>query len=153
LVQPNILFKNSEGFLGFINTISIFAVLFQNIKENTMNPLMQLVQEEYKAKKASFPAFKAGDTVNVHVKIREGNKERIQQYQGVVIQIKNSGTNGESFSVRKVSNGVGVERTFPLASPSIDKIELIRQGVVRRARLYYLRGKMGKAARIKEKKG
>jgi large subunit ribosomal protein L19 len=139
--------------LGFINKISIFAVLFQNIKENTMNPLMQLVQEEYKAKKASLPAFKAGDTVNVHVKIREGNKERIQQYQGVVIQIKNSGTNGESFSVRKVSNGVGVERTFPLASPSIDKIELVRQGVVRRARLYYLRGKMGKAARIKEKKG
>jgi large subunit ribosomal protein L19 len=139
--------------LGFINKISIFAVLFQNIKENIMNPLMQLVQEEYKAKKASLPAFKAGDTVNVHVKIREGNKERIQQYQGVVIQIKNSGTNGESFSVRKVSNGVGVERTFPLASPSIDKIELVRQGVVRRARLYYLRGKMGKAARIKEKKG
>jgi large subunit ribosomal protein L19 len=118
-----------------------------------MNPLMQLVQEEYKAKKASLPAFKAGDTINVHVKIREGNKERIQQYQGTVIQIKNSGTNGESFSVRKVSNGVGVERTFPMASPSIDKIELVRAGVVRRARLYYLRGKMGKAARIKEKKG
>ena len=117
-----------------------------------MNPLMQLVQEEYKARKATFPAFKAGDTINVHVKIREGNKERIQQYQGTVIQVKNSGTNGESFSVRKVSNGVGVERTFPIASPSIDKIELVRQGVVRRARLYYLRGKAGKAARIKEKK-
>jgi large subunit ribosomal protein L19 len=133
--------------------ISIFAVLFQNIKENTMNPLMQLVQEEYKAKKASLPVFKAGDTINVHVKIREGNKERIQQYQGTVIQIKNSGTNGETFSVRKVSNGVGVERTFPIASPSIDKIELVRGGLVRRARLYYLRGKMGKAARIKERKG
>ncbi|HYG38419.1 MAG TPA: 50S ribosomal protein L19 [Cytophagales bacterium] len=118
-----------------------------------MNPLMQLVQEDYKSRKANLPTFKAGDTVNVHVKIREGNKERIQQYQGTVIQIKNSGSNGETFSVRKVSNGIGVERIFPMSSPSIDKIELVRQGAVRRARLYYLRGKMGKAARIKEKKG
>jgi len=114
---------------------------------------MNLVVSELRGKATAFPAFKAGDTVNVHVKIREGNKERIQQYQGTVIQRKNSGTAGETFSVRKVSNGVGVERTFPLLSPSIDKIELVREGIVRRARLYYLRGRAGKAARIKEKKG
>jgi large subunit ribosomal protein L19 len=117
-----------------------------------MSLLMQVVEDQYKDIRAKYPAFKAGDTVNVHVKIREGNKERIQQYQGTVIQVKNSGTNGETFSVRKVSNGVGVERIFPVLSPNIDKIEVLRQGVVRRARIYYLRGKAGKAARIKEKK-
>jgi large subunit ribosomal protein L19 len=88
----------------------------------------------------------------VHVKIREGNKERIQQFQGTVIQRKNPNTNGETFTVRKISNSVGVERIFPLLSPNIDKIELVRRGVVRRARLFYLRGKSGKAARIKESK-
>jgi len=113
---------------------------------------MQYVEDQTKEVKSRYPSFKAGDTINVHVKIREGNKERIQQYQGTVIQVKNSGTNGESFSVRKISNGIGVERIFPILSPNIDKIELIRAGVVRRARLYYLRGKAGKAARIKEKK-
>ena len=97
------------------------------------------------------PQFKAGDSVNVHVKIREGNKERIQQFQGTVIQRKNPNTNGETFTVRKISNGVGVERIFPLLSPNIDKVEVIRRGKVRRARLFYLRGRQGKAARIKEK--
>jgi large subunit ribosomal protein L19 len=118
----------------------------------TMSELFKYIEAEYTEKRASIPNFKAGDTINVHVKIREGNKERVQQFQGTVIQRKNTSTNGESFTVRKVSNGVGVERIFPLLSPSIDKIELVRQGVVRRARLYYLRGKAGKAARIKEKK-
>jgi large subunit ribosomal protein L19 len=101
--------------------------------------------------RAKFPSFKAGDTINVHVKIVEGNKERIQQFQGTVIQRKNPSTNGETFTVRKISNGIGVERIFPLLSPSIDKIELLREGKVRRARLYYLRGRQGKSAKIKEK--
>ncbi|MCS6968019.1 MAG: 50S ribosomal protein L19 [Cytophagales bacterium] len=113
--------------------------------------LIKLVEQEYAAKRASIPDFKAGDTINVHVKIVEGNKERIQQFQGVVIQRRNKGTNGETFTVRKVSNGVGVERIFPLLSPSIDKIEIVRRGAVRRARLFYLRRLAGKAARIKEK--
>lgn len=100
-----------------------------------------------------FPEFRAGDTINVRVRIKEGEKERIQQYQGVVIQRKNPNTNGETFTVRKVSNGVGVERIFPLLSPNVEGIELVRRGKVRRARIYYLRGRMGKAARIKERRG
>ena len=91
--------------------------------------------------------------MNVHVKIKEGNKERVQQFEGTVIERKNPSTNGETFTVRKISGGVGVERIFPLLTPSIDKIEVIRQGIVRRARPYYLRGKQGKAARVKEKRG
>ena len=114
--------------------------------------LIKLVEAEYAVKRNEHPAFKAGDTINVHVKIKEGNKERIQVFQGTVIKRQNSGTNGESFTVRKISNGIGVERIFPVLSPSIDKIEVLRKGKVRRARLYYLRGKQGKAARIKELK-
>jgi large subunit ribosomal protein L19 len=116
-----------------------------------MNQLLKIVEEDYKEKRSAIPSFKAGDTVNVHVKIVEGNKERIQQFQGVVIQRRNPNSNGETLTVRKISNGVGVERIFPVISPSVDKIELIKQGVVRRARLFYLRDKAGKAARIKEK--
>ncbi|WP_226389970.1 50S ribosomal protein L19 [Penaeicola halotolerans] len=118
-----------------------------------MSDLIKLIEEEYKDVRANFPTFNAGDTINVHVKIKEGNKERIQQFQGTVIQRKNANSNGETFTVRKVSNGVGVERIFPILSPSIEKIELLRQGKVRRARLFYLRGRQGKAARIKEKIG
>jgi large subunit ribosomal protein L19 len=102
-------------------------------------------------RKSVLPNFNPGDTINVHVKIKEGAKERIQQYQGVVIQRRNSGHPGETFTVRKVSNGIGVERIFPILSPSIDKIDVVRQGKVRRARLYYLRNAKGKNARIKEK--
>lgn len=116
-----------------------------------MSELLKLIEEDYQDVKSKYPDFKTGDTINVHVKIREGNKERIQQFQGVVIQRKNTSSNGETFTVRKVSNSVGVERIFPILSPNIEKIELIRQGKVRRARLYYLRGRQGKAARIKEK--
>ncbi|HTH57866.1 MAG TPA: 50S ribosomal protein L19 [Cyclobacteriaceae bacterium] len=116
-----------------------------------MADLMKIVEQELGAKRASIPSFKAGDTINVHVKISEGNKERIQQFQGTVIYRRGKGTNGESFSVRKVSNGVGVERIFPVLSPSIDKIEFVKAGKVRRAKLYYLRGRQGKSARIKEK--
>ena len=116
-----------------------------------MADLIKLVEEQYSNVRQGFPNFKPGDTINVHVKIKEGNKERVQQFQGTVIQRRGSGTNGESFTVRKISNGVGVERIFPIVSPTIDKIDLIKQGSVRRAKLYYLKGKHGKAARIKEK--
>lgn len=116
-----------------------------------MSNLLKIVEQEYVAAQKALPEFKAGDTVNVHVKIKEGAKERIQQYQGLVIQRKNSG-NGESFTVRKISAGIAVERIFPTMSPFIDKIEVLRRGSVRRARLYYLRDKTGKNARIREKK-
>lgn len=116
-----------------------------------MADLIKLVEQEFAKARESQPGFKAGDTVNVHVKIKEGNKERVQQFQGVVIQRRGTNTNGETFTVRKVSNGVGVERIFPIISPSIDKIELVKQGKVRRAKLYYMKGRQGKSARIKEK--
>lgn len=95
------------------------------------------------------PDFRAGDTVRVHVKVVEGQRERIQVFEGVVIKRRGSGIS-ETFTVRKISYGVGVERTFPLHSPKIDKIEVVRRGRVRRAKLYYLRKLRGKAARIKE---
>lgn len=116
-----------------------------------MSDLIKLIEEEYKEKRAAMPSFNPGDTVNVHVKIKEGNKERIQQFQGTVLQIKNPSSNGETFTVRKISSGIAVERIFPMLSPNIDKIEVLRKGRVRRAKLYYLRGRKGKAARIKEK--
>ncbi len=112
---------------------------------------IKFVEQEFLQGK-SFPEFKAGDTVNVHYKIREGVKERIQQYQGIVIQRRNAGLS-ETFTVRKISNGVGVERIFPLYSANIDKIELMSRGKVRRARLFYLRDAKGKNAKVKEKRG
>jgi large subunit ribosomal protein L19 len=112
--------------------------------------LIKFVEEQAVVKKQA-PVFKAGDTVSVHYKIREGNKERIQIYQGVVIQRNSVGVN-ETFTVRKMSNGVGVERIFPVNSPNIDKIEVNNYGKVRRAKLFYLRELTGKAARIKSKR-
>ena len=100
--------------------------------------------------KRDLGAFNVGDTVKVYVKVVEGDKERIQPFQGVVIARKGGGTR-ESFTVRKISFGVGVERVFPVCSPNVDRVELIKQGKVRRAKLYYLRTKKGKAAKIKEK--
>lgn len=97
------------------------------------------------------PDFKPGDRIKVHVKVREGGRERIQVFDGVVLRRRGGGLN-ETFTVRKISYGVGVERTFPVHSPIVDKVEVVRQGKVRRARLYYLRGLRGKAARIKEKR-
>lgn len=97
------------------------------------------------------PDFVAGDTLAVHAKVREGNKERIQVFEGVVIKRKGGGINA-TFTVRKISNGVGVERVFPLHSPNIEKIVKLRSGKVRRSKLYYLRGLRGKAARITEKR-
>jgi large subunit ribosomal protein L19 len=101
--------------------------------------------------KKQIPDFKAGDTITVYYKIIEGNKERIQQYQGVVLQRKGAGAS-QTFTVRKISNGVGVERIFPLYSPKIDKINVDKKGIVRRARIFYLRNISGKKARIEEKK-
>ncbi|MEQ8323841.1 MAG: 50S ribosomal protein L19 [Vicingaceae bacterium] len=100
---------------------------------------------------SNHPEFKAGDTISVAYKIVEGNKERIQQFQGVVLQRRNTGSN-ETFTVRKISSGIGVERIFPINSPFIENIELIRKGSVRRSRIFYQRERTGKAARIKEKR-
>jgi large subunit ribosomal protein L19 len=116
-----------------------------------MSELIKSIEAEYSAKRTLFPVFKAGDTISVHIKINEGKKERIQQFQGVVLQRRHPNTNGETFTVRKISDGIGVERIFPLLSPSIDKIEVKQLGKVRRARLFYLRDKKGKAAKIKER--
>ncbi len=116
------------------------------------NDLIKLVNAEVVERRSKHPEFSAGDTVNIHLRIVEGSKERIQVFSGTVIQRRNLGSDGETFTVRKISNGIGVERILPLLSPSIDKIELVRRGKVRRARLFYLRGKQGKAARVKEKK-
>ncbi|MEP1094511.1 MAG: 50S ribosomal protein L19 [Cyclobacteriaceae bacterium] len=113
--------------------------------------LFDIVAEEYKEVRAKHPSFGPGDTVNVHYKIKEGSKERIQQFQGTVMQIRNKNTNGETFTVRKVSGDIAVERIFPTLTPNVDKIEVLRRGKVRRAKLYYLRGRKGKSARIKEK--
>ncbi len=117
-----------------------------------MDEYLKLVQEEYQDIRSKYPDFQPGDTISVHVKIIEGNKQRIQQFKGTVLQRRNPNTNGETFTVRKISGSIAVERIFPILSPNIDKIELLRQGAVRRARLFYLRGRKGKAARIKEKK-
>ena len=100
--------------------------------------------------KQDIPDFVVGDNVKVHYRITEGNRERIQVFQGVVIR-RHGASSRETFTVRKISFNVGVERTFPVHSPKIDKIEVVRQGAVRRAKLYYLRDKVGKAAKIKEK--
>ncbi|KAF0217583.1 MAG: large subunit ribosomal protein [Geobacteraceae bacterium] len=106
---------------------------------------------ELEQMKKNIVPFKPGDTVKVHVKIVEGDKSRIQAFQGVVISRQNGGVR-ESFTVRKISNGIGVERSFPLHSPSVETVEVITRGHVRRAKLYYLRKLRGKAARIREKK-
>ena len=111
---------------------------------------LNLVNEITKSQmRTDFPEIKAGITIRVDVKIKEGNKERIQAFEGIVIKVQGSGI-GETFTVRKLSSGVGVERTFPINSPLIDKITIIRVGKVRRAKLYYLRSRSGKSARIKE---
>ena len=114
-----------------------------------MSLLLDYVKKQLTAT-TKHPKFKAGDTITVSYKIKEGDKERIQQFTGVVIQRKNE-TATASFTVRKISNGVGVERIFPTSSPFIDKIEVNKVGVVRRAKLFYLRELTGKAARIREK--
>lgn len=113
-----------------------------------MNLLESITQGQLKTE---LPRFGAGDTVRVHVKVVEGNNERIQVFEGVVLRRMGRGIS-ENFTVRKISQGVGVERTFPIHSPRIERIEVVRRGKVRRARLYYLRERSGKAARIKERR-
>ena len=112
--------------------------------------LMKVVEDEFKVKN-EFPAFDTGDTITVHYKIKEGNKERIQQFRGVVLQRRGSGIT-ETFTVRKMSGNIGVERIFPVNSPFIEKIDVNKKGKVRRARIFYFRGLTGKKARIKEKR-
>ncbi|MBQ4527668.1 MAG: 50S ribosomal protein L19 [Clostridia bacterium] len=113
-----------------------------------MNIIESLTSDQIRT---DLPKFNIGDTVKVHVKIKEGNRERIQVFEGTVIAKKHGGIQ-ETFTVRRISYGVGVERTFPVNSPKIAKIEITRQGKVRRAKLYYLRDRVGKATRVKEKK-
>lgn len=113
-----------------------------------MNIINVIEQEQLRT---DIPEFRAGDTVRVHVKVVEGSRERIQVFEGLVINRKNGGVR-ETFTVRRIASGVGVERTFPLHSPRLAKIEVMRRGVIRRAKLYYLRNLTGKAARIREKR-
>jgi len=113
-----------------------------------VNIISALEQEQLRP---GIPVFKPGDTVKVHVKVVEGTRERIQIFEGFVLKRQGSGVR-ETFTVRRVTYGVGVERTFPVHSPRLEKIEVVRRGVVRRAKLYYLRNLTGKAARIKEKR-
>ena len=112
-----------------------------------MNDIIKSIEDAQL--KAEVPEFEVGDTVRVSAKIKEGNRERIQVFEGVVIK-RQGGSNRETFTVRKNSNGVGVEKTWPLHSPKIEKVEVVRRGKVRRAKLYYLRGRIGKAAKVKE---
>ena len=113
-----------------------------------MDIIKKIELENMKAEK---PAFNVGDTVRVHVKVIEGKRERIQMYEGIVIKKQHGGVN-ETFTVRKISSGIGVERTFPIHSPKIEAVDVIRRGKVRRARLFYLRDRVGKAARVKERR-
>ena len=110
--------------------------------------LLQSITQEYL--KNDIPAFNVGDTVKVHIKIKEGNRERVQIFEGFVLKFQNGGIS-QTFTVRKISSGVGVEKTFPINSPKIEKIEVVRRGAVRRAKLNYMRSRTGKAAKIKTK--
>jgi len=118
-------------------------------RENMSQQLIDAITKDYM--KTDTPDFRPGDTVKVHVKIKEGNRERIQIFEGLVIKRRGSGIS-ETFTVRKISSGVGVERTFPVHTPNIDKIEVVRKGKVRRAKLNYIRTLSAKAARIKERR-
>ncbi|MBR3635768.1 MAG: 50S ribosomal protein L19 [Lachnospiraceae bacterium] len=112
-----------------------------------MNEIIKAIEDEQL--KAEVPAFEVGDTVKVHGKIKEGNRERIQIFEGTVIKMQ-GGSNRATFTVRKTSNGVGVEKTWPLHSPNVVKVEVVRHGKVRRAKLFYLRDRVGKSAKVKE---
>ena len=112
-----------------------------------MNEIIREIEKEQL--KENVDNFKVGDTVRVHGKIKEGNRERIQIFEGTVLKIQ-CGSNRKTFTVRKISNGVGVEKTWPLHSPNVEKVELVRAGKVRRAKLYYLRDRVGKKAKVKE---
>ena len=122
-------------------------------KQRNEMDYIKLVEQSFANEKvASYPDFKAGDTITVSYRTKEGDKERLQKFKGVVIQLRGATPQTKTFTVRKVSNGIGVERIFPIQSPFIDEIELNKVGMVRRARIFYLRNLSGKKARIKEKK-
>ena len=115
-----------------------------------MNPVIETIERSYQKKEEEIPSFIAGDTVRLEIKVREGDKERLQAFEGIVIARKNTGLR-ENFTVRKISYGVGVERTFMLHSPNIASISVLRGGNVARAKLYYLRDRVGKKTRVKDK--
>jgi len=117
------------------------------MRRNTMNEIIRNI--EAAQMKAEAPQFNVGDTVKVYAKIKEGNRERVQVFEGVVLK-KQGGSSRETFTVRKNSNGIGVEKTWPLHSPTVEKVEVVRYGKVRRAKLNYLRGRVGKRAKVKE---
>jgi large subunit ribosomal protein L19 len=121
--------------------------MFGNLKEEVSMDALKLISQG--SLKENAPEVKVGDTVRVHVWIKEGDRQRVQAFEGTVIAKKHGGIN-ETFTVRRLSHGVGVERVFPVHSPNIEKVELIRSGKVRRGKLYYLRGRVGKAAKVKE---
>jgi large subunit ribosomal protein L19 len=114
-----------------------------------MNELIDVVEASYK--RSDIPEFRAGDTINVHIRIREGDKERTQQFKGLVLQISGRGLS-KTITVRKISSGIGVERIWPVHSPNIEKIEVVKRGRVRQSRIFYMRKRFGKAARIPERK-
>ena len=114
-----------------------------------MDKILEITNSDLKS---DLPDFKSGDTIEVGVKVIEGNRSRVQIFEGVVIAISSGGGINKTFTIRKISNGVGVERIFPMHSPNIDSIKVLKRGKVRRAKLYYLRNRTGKAARIKEKR-
>ncbi len=137
------LFQRHRSLIHYVDNLLNFNIF-------TTMDLMKLVEKEITAE-TSFPEFKAGDTITVNYKIKEGNKERIQQFRGVVIQRRGKGVTA-TFTVRKMSGNIGVERIFPVNSPFIDSIEVNKVGAVRRARIFYFRDLTGKKAKIKEKK-
>ncbi len=110
--------------------------------------IIEAIEQEYK--RSDLPEFNVGDTLKVYIKIKEGNRERVQMFEGFVLKIQNGGL-GQTFTVRKISSGVGVEKTFPMHSPSIEKIEVVKRGAIRRAKLNYMRQRTGKSAKIKVK--
>ncbi len=129
-----------------------YVIVLRTSKESgghKMNASEIIKSIEVEQLKADAPEFRVGDTVKVYAKIKEGNRERIQVFEGVVLK-KQGGSNRETFTVRKFSNGVGVEKTWPLHSPNVEKVEVVRRGKVRRAKLNYLRGRVGKKAKVKE---
>lgn len=143
---------NLEVIYGIVRCIPLsdweFARMSSDERMYKMNILEQITQEQIRT---DLPKFNIGDTIRVYVKVTEGSRERIQMFEGTVIK-KNHGGIQETFTVRRVSYGVGVERTFPMNSPKVDRIEVTRRGKVRRAKLYYLRDRVGKAAKVKELK-
>ncbi len=133
--------------------MSIFSLILQPQFEGKLSKIMDLLKiaQEQLVEAKSWPEFRSGDTITVYYKIKEGNKEREQQFQGVVLQRRGQGLT-ETFTIRKISGNVGVERIFPVHSPKITRIDVNKRGKVRRARIFYLRDMVGKSARIKERK-